>query len=228
MARDLGTDVAGGSRRRRQTENREQRRAGDKKSGTARHSCSTPLEFCSQLPVEWNTIRGPTSCEAVPLHGNCLWWSPATEIGHGQDQDPALQTRRCKLSVVEVHSHLRFAQCCWRRVNGPSRVSTQGPETRHGHQSGQVTQILDEVSVRVQHMTGIKDSAQLDGAGRERRVLQLKASGERHDGFCKRCLAEGVEEKATMGAHNVAMPLMSHWWHSQRRQSSTTPPQFAV
>ena len=58
VARDLGTDVAGGSRRRRQTENWEQRRAGDKKSGTARHSFFTPLEFCPQLLVEWNTISG--------------------------------------------------------------------------------------------------------------------------------------------------------------------------
>ena len=60
------------------------------------------------------------------------------------------------------------------------------------------TQILDKVSVRAQHMTAIKASAQLDGAGRERGVLQLKASGERHDGLCPRCLAEGVEEKATI------------------------------
>ena len=58
VARDLGTDVAGGSRRRRQTENWEHRRAGDKKSGTARHSCSTPLEFCPQLLVVCNTIPG--------------------------------------------------------------------------------------------------------------------------------------------------------------------------
>ena len=62
----------------------------------------------------------------------------------------------------------------------------------------QVPQILDGVSVRVQHMTVTKASAQLDGTGRERGELQLKASGERHDGLCARCLAEGVEEKATI------------------------------
>ena len=77
-------------------------------------------------------------------------------------------------------------------------MSSQRPETRHGHQGGQVTQILDEVSVRDQQMTGIKASAQLDGTSRERGVLQVKASGERPDGLCPRCLAEGVEEKATM------------------------------
>ena len=76
-------------------------------------------------------------------------------------------------------------------------------------------------------MTVTKASAQLDGTGRERGELQLKASGERHDGLCARCLDEGVEEKVTMRPHSVAMPLLSHWWHSQRRQSSTTPPQFA-
>ena len=43
-------------------------------------------------------------------------------------------------------------------------------------------------------MTGIKATAQVDGTGRERGVLQLKASGERHDGLCPRCLAEGIEE----------------------------------
>ena len=60
------------------------------------------------------------------------------------------------------------------------------------------TQILGEVSVRAQHMTGIKASAQLDGAGRYRGLLQLKASGERHDGLCARCLAEGKKKKVTM------------------------------
>ena len=63
---------------------------------------------------------------------------------------------------------------------------------------GQVTQILDEVSVRVQHMTGIKASAQLDCTGREHGVLQLNSSDKRHDGLCPRCLAQRVEEKVTM------------------------------
>ena len=55
-------------------------------------------------------------------------------------------------------------------------------------------------------MTGIKAIAQVDGTGRERGVLQLKASGERHDGLCPRCLAEGIEETETM-LHTVRQCL---------------------
>ena len=51
------------------------------------------------------------------------------------------------------------------------------------------------MSVLVQRMTGIKASAQLDCTGREHGVLQLKASGERHDGLCPRCLAEGSRKR---------------------------------
>ena len=61
-----------------------------------------------------------------------------------------------------------------------------------------VAQFLDEVGVRAQHMTVIKASAQMDGTGRERGVLQLEAYGVRHEGLCPRCLAEENEEKATM------------------------------
>ena len=102
VARDLGTDVAGGSRRRRQTQNWVHRRR--QKVRDARHSCSTPLELLPSTAcgVEQHSWRQPllrqygstgTVCDGVGAHQA----SPVTaaEIGLGQDQNPSLQTRRC-------------------------------------------------------------------------------------------------------------------------------------
>ena len=124
--------------------------------------------------------------------------SPPLKSDSARIGDPALQTRRCIC-------------LSWKHTRTSDLLSVAGDEFlvhlechRNAQKPGVDTKLPKsfEVSVRVQHMTGIEASAQLDGTGRERGVWHLKASGERHDELCPRCLAEGNEEKATM-VHTV-------------------------